>query len=137
MFSFTAFDELARKQQVKNTARYLDDRQGGDSRQLLKDLAYTLGQRRFTLPWKAVFAACSLSQLSAVLDGEDCKFTKSNRSRNLGFVFTGQGAQWYAMGRELIAHYPVFRKSLDMAETHLVALSASWSLYGKFAPRSR
>ena len=135
MFSFIAFDELAKKQQMKNIARYLNDRQDDDSRQLLKDLVYTFKQRRFILFWKTTFATCFFFQLFVVLDDEDCKFIKFNRFKNLEFVFIEQNVQWYVMNRELIAHYFVFRKSLNMTETHLMTLSASWSLYNKFASR--
>ncbi|KAJ2892889.1 hypothetical protein MKZ38_009267 [Zalerion maritima] len=46
----------------------------------------------------------------------------------LAFVFTGQGAQWYAMGRELYAH-PAFRESLEAAEQYLsMTLGSPWNL---------
>jgi acyl transferase domain-containing protein/NADPH:quinone reductase-like Zn-dependent oxidoreductase len=56
------------------------------------------------------------------------KFSKASKNVTLGFVFTGQGAQWYAMGRELIIQYPIFRESLVQAEKCLDDLGASWSL---------
>jgi acyl transferase domain-containing protein/NADPH:quinone reductase-like Zn-dependent oxidoreductase len=43
-------------------------------------------------------------------------------------VFTGQGAQWYAMGRELITTYPVFGASIKEADAILKDLGADWSL---------
>ena len=50
----------------------------------------------------------------------------------LGFVFNGQGAQWHAMGRELIATYPMFTESLRKADIILKEFGAPWSLEGKF-----
>jgi acyl transferase domain-containing protein len=43
-------------------------------------------------------------------------------------VFTGQGAQWYAMGRELIEPYPVFKATLFEAESYLNDFGTDWSL---------
>ena len=46
----------------------------------------------------------------------------------IGMIFTGQGAQWNAMGRELMTSYPVYRKSINNAEAILKDLGADWSL---------
>jgi len=43
------------------------------------------------------------------------------------FVFTGQGAQWWAMGQQLIRREPVFRKVLEDIDSFLKPL-AGWSL---------
>ena len=43
-------------------------------------------------------------------------------------VFTGQGAQWHAVGRELIMAYPPFKASLEEDEIYLKELGADWSL---------
>lgn len=130
VFILSSFDEVAGKHQAKDLSQYLREHQDGCSRNILKDLAYTLGERRSALPWKAAFAANTSSQLAEALSNEDVKFSRTHKIKNLGFVFTGQGAQWFAMGRELIARYPVFRGSLDLADQYIAALGASWSLYG-------
>lgn len=44
------------------------------------------------------------------------------------FVFSGQGAQWFAMGRKLYEEEPVFRKTLEECDEALQAEGASWSL---------
>jgi len=43
------------------------------------------------------------------------------------FVFTGQGAQWWRMGQDLLEREPVFRKCLEEIDRHLQPL-AGWSL---------
>ncbi|EMR67052.1 putative polyketide synthase protein [Eutypa lata UCREL1] len=43
------------------------------------------------------------------------------------FVFTGQGAQWFAMGRELLA-YPTYKRGLIQAASHLKSLGCDWDL---------
>ncbi len=45
----------------------------------------------------------------------------------LVFVFTGQGAQWWKMGQELLEREPVFRRTLEEIDSHLKPL-AGWSL---------
>lgn len=45
----------------------------------------------------------------------------------LVFVFTGQGAQWWAMGQHLLEREPVFRAVLEEIDSHLKPL-AGWSL---------
>ena len=38
------------------------------------------------------------------------------------FVFTGQGAQWWAMGQELIQREPIFRAALESIDRRIMAL---------------
>lgn len=45
----------------------------------------------------------------------------------LVFVFTGQGAQWWKMGQDLLEREPVFRGVLEDIDKHLKPL-AGWSL---------
>ncbi len=51
----------------------------------------------------------------------------SGETHPLVFVFTGQGAQWWAMGQELLEREPVFRAVLEEIDTYLKPLSG-WSL---------
>ena len=56
------------------------------------------------------------------------------RSRSapvISFVFTGQGAQWAGMGRELLG-YPVFRTSLEQATKYMQGLGCTWSLISMY-----
>jgi acyl transferase domain-containing protein/NADPH:quinone reductase-like Zn-dependent oxidoreductase len=48
----------------------------------------------------------------------------------LGFVFTGQGAQWWAMGRQLLDMSPLFRQSLERCDSILASLpdAPTWSI---------
>ncbi|KAI2779732.1 putative polyketide synthase [Daldinia loculata] len=103
--------------------------EGNHDKKLLCRLARTLAARRSILPWKSFIIATSCKEASTELR-KPLRSVRSNNTKNalaLAFVFTGQGAQWYAMGRELLA-LPVFRESLEGAGRYFVQLGAPWSL---------
>lgn len=104
-----------------------------DSNKSLGNLAYTLSNRRSNLPWKSFFVAQSVEDLQRGLSGSNLPRpvrSSSSIQPTLGFLFTGQGAQWYAMGRELLT-YSTFRNSLRSAEKYLQLLGCKWLLIGK------
>ena len=97
--------------------------------QLLRDLAFTLSDKRSHLLWRTYGSASSLEELRAALETEDSQVPafRSSTVPRLGFVFTGQGAQWPQMGMEL-NRYPTFRKSIEKSEIYLgSALGCTWS----------
>lgn len=51
----------------------------------------------------------------------------------IGFVFTGQGAQWYGMGRQLIELNPLFRQTLEKCDKILQSLhdKPNWTVLGE------
>jgi acyl transferase domain-containing protein/NADPH:quinone reductase-like Zn-dependent oxidoreductase/ubiquinone/menaquinone biosynthesis C-methylase UbiE len=121
----SARDEGVVRTMTSNLKDYLSE----NSRISLEDLAYTLGQRRSVFPWASAVSATSISELTAALGDPLRKpIYCSGGQPRLGFVFNGQGAQWHAMGRELIAAYPVFEDSLREADSILKRLGAPWSL---------
>ncbi len=95
----------------------------------LEMLAYTLGKRRTSMLWKSFAVTSSMSNL-VNLKMKLSTAVESTMDRHLGFIFTGQGAQWPRMGQELVA-FPLFRNSLHAAQIYFHSLGCSWSLLGR------
>ncbi|KAK8109339.1 Type I Iterative Polyketide synthase (PKS) [Apiospora sp. TS-2023a] len=104
-----------------------------DEPSFLRDLSYTLSARRTHHGWRSYGVAQSVDDLSRLLSNEEEESAIISRSSRvhsdpqLALVFTGQGAQWPAMGKELFA-YPVFEESLREADRYLTSLGCPWSL---------
>lgn len=69
--------------------------------------------------------ASDIESLRAAL-AETPASVRSGANGKLALVFTGQGAQWAAMGRELL-RFPVFEASLTDADKYLTKLGCPWS----------
>lgn len=130
LFVLSAVDEAAGKKQAKALASYLEDRAKHCDDRFLDDLAYTLNERRSNFLWKTAISATSVGDLVEKL-GADIKFSKGAKKPTIGFVFTGQGAQWCGMGRELLAYYPVFQIAIERIGAKLTSIGAPFDLLGK------
>ena len=98
-----------------------------DERRFIQDLAFTLAEKRTHLPWRSYFLASTVQDLVTPLIDRCSKAVRSKQGLKLGFVFTGQGSQWWAMGRELV-RYDSYRESLIAADQYLSSLGCEWSL---------
>lgn len=97
-------------------------------------LAYTLSERRSLHSWVSAVPARNMEELADRLRDAGRKPSNASKASRLGFVFNGQGAQWHAMGRELISEYPIFGRAVQEADNMLKEYGASWSLQGKNYP---
>ncbi|KAI0407186.1 reducing type I polyketide synthase [Xylaria palmicola] len=127
VFKLSSKDEKTTKRMITDLKDYLLKTEVSDEGELLHSLAYTLSQRRSMFTWTAATTAQTRSELIKALEPADMPPVRSDNKPRLGFVFTGQGAQWYAMGRELINVYPVFREAILEAEEILKDLGCPWS----------
>lgn len=130
IFQLSAKQEDVAQQMKANLTRYLQGRQESHERSFLENLAYTLGQRRSAHAWNQPIRAGSISALIKGLEDPSAKPIRSSKAPRLGFVFTGQGAQWAQMGKELNSAYPIFKDTIDEADRYLLTLGCSWSLKG-------
>ena len=116
---------------MHNLTVYLEQRPEFFQRALMGNLAYTLGQRRSHLAWKIAIPSSAGTDLITTLASSKLEPIRSLREPKIGFVFTGQGAQWHGMGRELMNSYPVFSFTMKAADQILAELGADFSLIGK------
>lgn len=128
LYAFTANDKPALSKVLSNTVTYLEQRPEIFQKDLTSNLAYTLGQRRSLLQTRVAIPALNSFELIEAINGE--KFTpgKETDPLRIGFILTGQGAQWFAMGRELYEQYPVFTQSIERADQCLLDNGSNWSL---------
>ena len=108
--------------------KYIDENRQIDAR----DLAHTYSTRRSLHQFRSYAVGSSLVNISKkVVNPEpEANWKRALESPKLGFVFTGQGAQWYGMGRQLIEENELFRDILSDCESILQNLpdGPSWSL---------
>jgi acyl transferase domain-containing protein len=98
------------------------------------DLAYTLALRRDKLPHRA-FSVLQNGQFTTT----SSLVKAPAEAPQLYLIFSGQGAQWPGMGKELIQCDPLFRKTIERMDEVLrnVAEPPSWTLIGMHNCRSR
>ena len=114
MYVFSAQSKKALKALA---GKYLDGY--GDGEIPLRDISYTALQRRAKLDYRLTFPAYVESEFrdklkAFIVDQERENLTATRKKTGelkLAFVFSGQGAQWWGMGKDLLA-VPAFREVL-------------------------
>ena len=129
---FSANDESSLQAYCKKLRRYL---MNPSVKVTLPDLAYTLAERR-THHYNRGYIVAQ----STALDESAFVFQKkSTETPRVGFVFTGQGAQWSRMGKSLVENFPQASLLLKHLDDVLQSIPnpPSWSLLKELVePRS-
>ncbi|KAJ6002955.1 lovastatin nonaketide synthase [Penicillium sp. IBT 35674x] len=138
-FTFSAPSEKSLKAVLRRIAEHLQDSPDTN----MRDLAYTLQVRRSIFPFRTTLSALTAIELCKRIHSE-LETSKKNNGSAIGVrallnpnkkilgVFTGQGAQWIGMGKELITHLPYAQQILHQLQQNLDTLpdvdKPSWSL---------
>ena len=103
---------------------------------MLPDLTYSLGARRNHHQYRATLVAHSIAEVVEELrgfatgqPGPKLQSTFTPRPENpprVAFVMSGQGPQWWGMGRELMKHEPVFRQMMERCDKAM----KPWARFG-------
>lgn len=99
----------------------------------LDSLSYTLGHRRSHLSCASYHIASNFPELEDELSASVASNERLTAGVRIGFVFTGQSAQWPRMAMELL-RYRVFRQSIERAEKFLIEeLNCNWRVTAELA----
>ncbi|KXJ94940.1 polyketide synthetase [Microdochium bolleyi] len=150
-FVFSANSQQALRSLVGKFAAFLDDNKTTVD---LSDLSWALQTRRSRLPVGVAFSAANVEDLAEQLrrasgnekanigsflsSSSSSSTAAAGKSRILG-IFTGQGAQWAGMGRELLERSSFARSRLEYLDTQLQNLPIedrpNWSLISKIVEK--
>lgn len=114
LLPFSAHDKATLKRNIDAHAAVVE-------RYSLHDLSYTLANRRSNLASRAFTVASHTTVSSVFGDAARTAFSFADKKKTptVGFVFTGQGAQWPRMGAELMEQYPGFLRSIRLLDLAL------------------
>lgn len=129
----SAADPSSAKSQAANLVNYIQSQNAEVQREGAFDsLVHTLASRRSHLEWRLAVPADSTEALFEALNISNLEAKKIPvKQARLGFVFSGQGSQWQAMGQELMRDFSVFATVIEESDIYLQELGATWSLKGK------
>ena len=130
LFVLSGATDLVVEQSAKSLQRWLESNKPSAAQ--LGDLSYTLADRRTHHAQRLAFVAATAEELQTELAQAKAGKGRATSNINISFVFTGQGAQWFAMGRELIGNSKIFRDSLKESDRVLAGLGCEWSLVNEF-----
>ena len=128
LFLLSANDRESLSKTIALLADYLYERPAPLFPDVLRSLAFTLGQRRTIFPWKVAIQARDQYDLLQQLKNVAPTATRSIEQPRIGLVFTGQGSQWPRMGAQLYFTYPTYASAIQKADRMLTDFGASWSL---------
>ncbi|CAG8182959.1 unnamed protein product [Penicillium salamii] len=124
LFVISANDKESLRTRVSQISAYIDQHPND----AFDNLAYSLGTKISNLCYRVGVSASSPSELTTLFSQFKGSASRVRGPPTIGFVFTGQGAQWAQMGVPLIDEYPVFASAMYRADQCLRELGAPFSL---------
>jgi acyl transferase domain-containing protein/NADPH:quinone reductase-like Zn-dependent oxidoreductase/SAM-dependent methyltransferase/acyl carrier protein len=123
----SARTEGALRSSASRMSAWLNERANANgSSPLLPDLVYTLGARRNHHPHRLTLVAGSMTELIRELDGyaagrqspkmQVAFAPRPERTLRVAFVMSGQGPQWWGMGRDLMQQELVFKQTIERCD---------------------
>ena len=131
LFVLSSHDQAGFQRQRNALVEYLDDLgPAASSPEYLANLAHTLAAARSGFSWKATYVADSTAELreqlrTEVTVGENAARVSNSQPPRIGWVFTGQGAQWARMGIEMMER-KVYRDSVTKSAVFLQQMGCDW-----------
>lgn len=124
----TGYDESAVNRLAIQLGIYIEQHPEVFEKRIFSDIAYTLGERRSHFPWRMAFAVSNCSDLAGMLNGVQATPRRASKIPKLAFVYTGQGAQWPEMGKQLLESYSIFSDTMYATAAHLRSIGAQFDL---------
>lgn len=120
---FSAYSEASLESNIEAYRQYLQN-----TIVPLQDVAFTLANRRDHKSHRAYAVLGDTASLETAVPEAIMPPPR------VGWVFTGQGAQWPKMGAELIDCNAVFQRTIEKLDQHLRQLSdpPKWTLGGEY-----
>ncbi|KAI3539427.1 hypothetical protein CSPX01_08873 [Colletotrichum filicis] len=129
LFVFSSHDQAGFKRIGDKLVEHMDTLgPAASSPEYLAKLAHTLSVARSGLTWRWSCSAENAAELRHKLSTTaGVKTTRTPDSKpRIGFVFTGQGAQWAGMGVEMLKSHPVFKDSVARSAALLKSMGCDW-----------
>ncbi|KAJ7385705.1 hypothetical protein OS493_013734 [Desmophyllum pertusum] len=138
VLTISARSTEALQKMARHYSEWLKDHVNELDEPFVKNLCYSLNERRSQLPHRLALSFGSTAEASESLAdyGNDSvgwdklvSYGEVNSTNpKLVFMFGGQGSQWYAMGRQLIETEDVFREAILTVSKVVKDLGKTWSL---------
>lgn len=128
LFVYSAYSGKSLERMTQRIERFLDT-----TSESFTNVAYTLARRRQHLPHRS-FVVSSKDKPG---NAPPALTQDVAHTHTLVMVFTGQGAQWPQMGRDLLRSNEVFSKVIQAIDIELQDLGAEWTIEDELRKTSK